>query len=112
MDVARRSQEMQDLTTEAWLWAYPTADVAITNLGGMRAPLEPGDIELADIITVMPFNNVIIELTVSGEDLLRILARSTAGEAIGGVYLDGFSWMFKDSGETIEPEWQLQFASQ
>ena len=101
--LARRSQEMQDLTTEAWLWAYPTADVAITNLGGMRAALEPGEIELADIITVMPFNNVIIELTVSGEELLRILARST-GEAIGGVYLDGFSWVFKDSGETIDPD--------
>lgn len=34
--LVRRSQGMQSLITEAWLWAYPTADVAITNLGGMR----------------------------------------------------------------------------
>jgi len=68
----------------------------------VRAPLPPGDISLADIITVMPFNNVIIELTVTGEDLLRILARSV-GDAIGGVHLDGMSWVFNHSGDTIDP---------
>ncbi|MCA9925744.1 MAG: 5'-nucleotidase C-terminal domain-containing protein [Anaerolineales bacterium] len=99
----RRSEAMQQLITESWLWAYPTADVAITNLGGMRAPLPPGDIELADIITIMPFNNVIIELTVTGDDLLRILARSV-GDAIGGVHQVGTAWVLSNSGVAIEPD--------
>lgn len=97
----RRSQGMQDLTTEAWLWAYPTADVAITNLGGMRAPLPPGEIRLADIITIMPFDNVLIELTVTGEKLAQILAR--AGDAaIGGIHRSGANWIFNATGGTID----------
>ncbi|KAA3663517.1 MAG: bifunctional metallophosphatase/5'-nucleotidase [Chloroflexi bacterium] len=98
----RRSQAMQDLTTEAWLWAYPTADVAITNLGGMRADLPPGDIELSDIITIMPFDNVLIELTVSGSDLRKILARA-AGDAVGGMESDVITWSFKESGDPLDP---------
>jgi phosphoribosylcarboxyaminoimidazole (NCAIR) mutase len=33
--LAQRSPEMQALTTESWLIAYPAADAAITNLGAM-----------------------------------------------------------------------------
>lgn len=101
--IQRRSQEMQDLITESWLAGYPAADVAITNLGGMRAPIEPGDITLADVIGVMPFNNVIIELKLTGEELVQVLAVAH-GQAIGGVHLSGSRWILDRTGETIETD--------
>ncbi|MCB8978876.1 MAG: bifunctional metallophosphatase/5'-nucleotidase [Ardenticatenaceae bacterium] len=100
--VARRSQEMQSLITEAWLWAYPAADVAITNLGGMRADLPPGDISLADVVGVMPFDNVIVELLLTGEQLEVMLGQDSA--AVGGVYRDNFRWNLKNSGEELDPD--------
>ncbi|MCA9943434.1 MAG: bifunctional metallophosphatase/5'-nucleotidase [Anaerolineales bacterium] len=100
--VARRSQEMQSLITEAWLWAYPTADVAITNLGGMRADLPPGNMTLADVVGVMPFENVIVELLLTGEQLEVMLGQDSA--AIGGVYRDNFRWYLKETDEELEPE--------
>ena len=97
--LAQRSQEMQSLITESWLWAYPTADVAITNLGGMRADLPPGDITLADIVGVMPFDNVIVELQLTGEQLEVMLGQPSA--AIGGVYRDNFRWYLKETNEEL-----------
>ena len=93
---------MQSLITEAWLWAYPTADVAITNLGGMRADLPPGNMTLADVVGVMPFENVIVELLLTGEQLEVMLGQDSA--AIGGVYRDNFRWYLKETDEELEPE--------
>ncbi|WP_420641704.1 bifunctional metallophosphatase/5'-nucleotidase [Candidatus Leptofilum sp.] len=98
----RRSQGMQSLITEAWLWAYPTADVAITNLGGMRADLPPGDITLADVVGVMPFENVIVELLLTGEQLETMLGQDSA--AVGGVYRESFRWRLKATSEELDPD--------
>jgi 2',3'-cyclic-nucleotide 2'-phosphodiesterase (5'-nucleotidase family) len=53
------------------------ADVALMNTGGMRAPLEPGDITYEQFFRVIPFNNhgvVIGPMPASA--LLKALARS------------------------------------
>jgi 5'-nucleotidase / UDP-sugar diphosphatase len=101
--LARRSSSMQALITEAWLRAYPAGDVAITNLGGMRADLAAGEITLADIITLMPFNNVIIDVTVTGEQLIEVLARS-GDAAIGGAHLAGANWIVHKNDSPIDPQ--------
>lgn len=100
--LVRRGPEMQSLITEAWLWAYPTADIAITNLGGMRADLPSGDITLADVVGVMPFENVIVELLLTGEQVDVMLGQDSA--AVGGVYRDNFRWYLKATGEEVDPD--------
>lgn len=97
----RRSPAMQQLLTESWLLAYP-ADVAISNLGGFRAPLPAGEITLADIVTVLPFDNAIIDVTVTGDQLLRLLGIAY-NEAIGGVRLEGAEWVLNRTNEPIDP---------
>ena len=100
--IQRRSQEMQALTTESWLQAYP-ADVAISNLGGMRDSLPSGEITLAGIISMMPFDNVIVDMSLSGQQLLRVLALARGQAAIGGVHQRGIRWVLNRSGEEVEP---------
>ena len=100
--IERRSPEMQALITNAWLAGYPAADVAITNWGGMRAPIEPGAITLAHIVGVMPFDNVIIEVTLSGDELLTVLDFGK-DDAIAGVHRQSFKWVLDSSGEEIDP---------
>jgi 2',3'-cyclic-nucleotide 2'-phosphodiesterase (5'-nucleotidase family) len=101
--IARRSQAMEDLITESWLINYPTANVAITNLGGMRAAFPPGDITLAGVIGVLPFNNVIVELRLSGRQLLQVLAFAVGDAAIGGIHQDGARWVFNQTGAALDP---------
>ncbi|MEM7117255.1 MAG: bifunctional UDP-sugar hydrolase/5'-nucleotidase [Chloroflexota bacterium] len=101
--IERRSQEMQDLITQAWLARFPASDVAVTNLGGMRAPFEPGEITLGDIITVMPFNNVIIDVKMTGEQLRQFI-QIADNDAVAGIgRVNGALTMLK-TGEPLDRE--------
>lgn len=56
---------MGELVADTWLEAFPQAELAITNLGGIRQSLEPGPVTLKDVFSVLPFQNelVMIDLT-------------------------------------------------
>ena len=98
----RRGIEQQALITESWLYWFPTADVALSNLGGFRADLAAGDVTQGTIINVFPFNNVVVEVDLTGKQLLRILGRRSNDLAIGGVEISGGQWRFKSSGDEID----------
>jgi 2',3'-cyclic-nucleotide 2'-phosphodiesterase (5'-nucleotidase family) len=100
--IGRQSQEMHDLIMETWLIGYPAAGIAVTNLGGIRAAFRQGDMTLADVVGVLPFNNVIIEVQLTGSDLFRLLDEDRI--AIGGAELSGGNWILKSSGEPIDPD--------
>jgi len=54
------------------------ADVAITNGGGIRASIPAGDVTLGDIITVLPFGNIIVTIELTGQELLDSLEHGTS----------------------------------
>lgn len=45
----------------------PAADICLLNNGGLRAPLPKGDIPLSKVYELMPFENEMVILTMSGE---------------------------------------------
>jgi len=51
--------------------------VAITNGGGIRAAINPGDITKKDVKTVLPFGNTLAVVYVKGSVLLEALEAST-----------------------------------
>ena len=85
-----------DLITDAMLWKVMqnkeglTVDadhvVAITNGGGIRAAIEPGDVTKKDINTVLPFGNTVAVVYVTGAELLEALEASTFAlpKSLGG----------------------------
>ena len=85
-----------DLITDAMRWSIlkdasvlkvPAEDVvAITNGGGIRAPIEPGDVTMKDITTVLPFGNTLAVIYVKGSELLEALEASTycTPDPVGG----------------------------
>ena len=106
-DPGNRTEEtnLGDLITDAMLWsvtkeAAPEQDepydlVAITNGGGIRATIQPGDITMNDIHTVLPFGNTVAVVYVTGEEMLEALEASTFAtpEAIGGYpQTSGLAW--------------------
>ena len=101
-DIPQQSTAMQDLTTGAWLWANPVADVALTNLGGMRDRLSAGQMTKASIVNVMPFNNVLIQVRLSGSQLLQVIAAGRTSLAIGGLHKEGSGWVVDKSGLKLD----------
>jgi 2',3'-cyclic-nucleotide 2'-phosphodiesterase (5'-nucleotidase family) len=56
------------------LAARPKADVAITNGGGLRANLAPGELTFGALYRVMPFDNRFALVTMSGAELAKVVA--------------------------------------
>ncbi len=93
-----RSQEtnLGDFTADAYLFTARkyadlnelgvTVDCAISNGGGIRVSLEPGDISMDDLVSVFPFGNNVCFVTITGAQLLEVLEASTfcTPETIGG----------------------------
>lgn len=85
-----------DLITDAMLWKVMqnkeglTVDadhvVAITNGGGIRAAIKPGDVTKKNINEVLPFGNTVVTIYITGAELLEALEASTycTPDAIGG----------------------------
>lgn len=60
------------------------ADISIINLGGIRAPLNEGNITVASVYRIMPFENELVILTLKGSDLLSVI-KSIVDEGGEGV---------------------------
>ncbi|TMW72361.1 bifunctional metallophosphatase/5'-nucleotidase [Alteribacter natronophilus] len=55
---------------------YVQADIALTNNGGIRASIEPGEITAGDIYTIEPFANEIMEIEMTGHAIKDVIEYS------------------------------------
>ncbi|MDU1314115.1 MAG: 5'-nucleotidase C-terminal domain-containing protein [Clostridium septicum] len=49
------------------------SDIAITNGGGLRAPINKGIVTMGDLYTVLPFDNTLVTMELKGEDIIKII---------------------------------------
>jgi 2',3'-cyclic-nucleotide 2'-phosphodiesterase (5'-nucleotidase family) len=95
-----RSHAMINLVTNAWLEAYPAADVALTNRGGFRQAIPAGEITLETLIGVLPFNNVLIDVELTGAELIRNI--ECCGPVAGGMTTAGRHTL--SDGTPVDPD--------
>ena len=90
-----------NLATDAML-DITGADVALTNGGGIRASIEPGEITMGDVLEVFPFGNYIVVKEIKGMDILNALEHGTKSypEAAGSFpHVAGMSYKIDPSKE-------------
>jgi len=83
--------------------------IAITNLGGIRASIPKGPITLGKIYEVMPFENELVVLEMTGEQVITLAKQigERNGEAIAGMRLtfrNGQLITLTVQGEKVDPE--------
>ena len=82
-----RTQEtnLADLVADS-MRAYSGTQVAVVNGGGVRTSLEAGDITLKNVYDVMPFQNDLVTMTVTGQTLYDLMEFSYSyyGLTFGG----------------------------
>ena len=69
---------------------YPNrVDMAVVNIGGMRTDWTAGDITRRHIFELMPFDNELVVLTLTGEDILQLcnIFIKFRGEGVAGLRL-------------------------
>jgi len=66
---------MGNLIADAMLWQTKSegVQVALQNGGGIRASIPAGDVTVGDILTVLPFGNLISTFEVTGAELMQAL---------------------------------------
>jgi len=69
-EIGRRSDEMYNMITDSWLITLPSADVSLTNTGGIRQSIPSGEITLATIVGLLPFENTIVQVELTGQQLV------------------------------------------
>lgn len=87
--ISRGSIEMGNMVCDSWFHTFPDADVSITNSGGIRQDIGAGHITIETIVGLLPFNNSIVKLELTGEELLECIDGLLIGgmSTIGGNYL-------------------------
>lgn len=71
VEITRSSNQMHNMVTDSWLYKYPNADIVMTNAGGIRQSIPNGEITKEVIIGVLPFQNNIIELELTGSEIIQ-----------------------------------------
>ncbi|MGQ0764982.1 MAG: bifunctional metallophosphatase/5'-nucleotidase, partial [Gemmatimonadota bacterium] len=80
-----------NLIADSQRWAA-RGDIALMNSGGVRVDLAPGWVTEGDIFNVLPFDNVLMRITVRGAELReyleRIIARNTTQFHLSGIVVE------------------------
>ncbi len=90
-----RTQEtnLANLVTDS-MRAKTGAEIAFQNGGGIRASIEPGSITYRDILTVLPFQNTLVLMDMTGEQIMDVLSRAATVKPEAGAFLhaSGLTW--------------------
>ena len=99
--VDRNSAAMHNMVMDAWLAGYP-ADAALSNPGGFRQDIDAGEITLADIVGVLPFDNTIVDVTLTGRQLIAGYTHGSRRPAVGGLRRTGSDYTV--NGTPLDPQ--------
>lgn len=77
------------LVVDAWLAAFPEVDVAMCNHGALREPLGRGAVTLGALTSVLPFENNLYIVRLTGKQLKEQLA-------IDSPVVSGITWRFQE----------------
>jgi len=86
---------MGDWVADVLRAAPPGSDFGLVNSGGLRADLPPGEVTFGDVYRVMPFDNRLVHLLVTGAEVRETLEQGITGHH-GIVQVSGLRFRFDD----------------
>lgn len=86
--------EMGNFVTDAMRTYLDGVDVAVTNAGGLRADIDAGPITLEEVYAVLPFNNTLVTMDLTGEQVVQVLEEG-ANSRYGTVQVSGLRWAYE-----------------
>jgi 2',3'-cyclic-nucleotide 2'-phosphodiesterase / 3'-nucleotidase / 5'-nucleotidase len=84
-DMSRKDDVLGTFIVKSWLQHFPKVDIAITNRGAVRQDLHHGEVRVRDVISILPFENTLIVVTINGSQLKEVLLKNES-IAVGAMY--------------------------
>jgi len=85
--------EMGNFVTDAMRTHLEGVTIAVTNSGGLRADIDAGPITLEEVYGVLPFNNTLVTMDLTGAQVRQVLEEGAASR-FGVVQVSGLTWSF------------------
>lgn len=85
--------EMGNFVTDAMRTYLEGVDIAVTNAGGLRADIDAGPITLQEVYAVLPFNNTLVTMDLTGAQVRQVLEEG-ANSQYGTVQVSGLRWSY------------------
>jgi 2',3'-cyclic-nucleotide 2'-phosphodiesterase (5'-nucleotidase family) len=89
----RRESAMGDWVADVLRAGPPGADFALVNSGGLRADIDEGPITFGEVYEVMPFDNEVVRVTMTGADIRDTLETGVSGHH-GVIQVSGLAFAF------------------
>ncbi|MFA6074678.1 MAG: 5'-nucleotidase C-terminal domain-containing protein [Negativicutes bacterium] len=70
------------------------ADMAFTNIGGLRTSIDKGNITLGNVYAVLPFDNTIVTCDMTGQQIMDLLNYSIDSAKVGSVQFSGLKIVY------------------
>jgi 5'-nucleotidase/UDP-sugar diphosphatase len=93
-----RGSDAAQIVAESFLAGSLAADIAVQNAGGVRIPIAAGTLSMNTAFTLLPFTNVLVELPLTGQQVIQVLEDAVAhhldaGQSSGShPYAAGLRW--------------------
>ncbi|MFD5277111.1 bifunctional metallophosphatase/5'-nucleotidase [Pseudarthrobacter sp. NPDC058362] len=88
--------EMGNFVTDSMRSYIDGVDFAFTNAGGLRADIDAGPITLEEVYAVLPFNNTLVTMDLTGAQVRKVLEEGAFSQ-YGTVQVSGLKWAY-DAG--------------
>lgn len=93
---------LQRAVVESWLQMDGSADIAINNRGGLRSPIPRGELTLAEVVGLLPFENTIFAVELTGAEILQVLAEGRRPYFSGLIRTEN-DWLLAGTGRLLDP---------
>ncbi|TXK83607.1 5'-nucleotidase C-terminal domain-containing protein [Paenibacillus sp. N3.4] len=78
-----------------------STDFALMNGGGIRQNLSAGDITMGQLFTILPFNNFVVKLDITGEDLVAIINGQLSPNYAADFSISGFKYTWDVGSQSV-----------
>lgn len=100
---ARSDGRLNQAIVDSWLWHDSSADIAITNAGGIRIDLPEGPVDLNTLVAMMPFDNTIVALQLDGATIESVLETGSR-PLVAGLTQAINGWVLDSDGQKLDPD--------
>jgi 5'-nucleotidase len=73
-----RHSDAHAVVAQAFLASTPQADFALQNGGGVRREIAAGALTVADVYSLLPFSNTLVEMQITGAEVKQVLEQALA----------------------------------
>lgn len=95
------SPVLRRMIVEAWLAQFPNTEIALTNLGGIRDGFRVGEITVSDVISILPFDNTVVRIELTGQEIKNVFAATGDNLAVGGMIQQSGRWLLSKTGAPV-----------